>query len=456
LMGKQPNRFINKMNRPIDLLGTSFDCQCGRHHQVPTKKLFYGKDALENLPAFAESVSDKQSYLVLADKRTYGVIGRLVEDGLKKSGANVQQLIVPDPDGESPVTDDKTRDFLLEKAPAADLYIAVGSGVMNDLGKWLAYLRKKPYISVATAASMNGYASANVSATIDGLKVLFHAEACQAVFAIPEIIEQAPFELTTSGLGDVLAKPVSSADWRLNQFLFDEYYCQFSVDLLKELEPVYLENPQNINAKDPDAIKALFEALFFSSVAMTITGTSSPASGGEHLISHTIDMLAGRDGGHHDLHGRQVGVGSIFAAALYERVLSIDKPDFGNISSQINHDFWGSLSPVIEKEYLKKIPKLKLAAEKLSIPENWDALRSILIQNLIPAAKLKNCLKTAGAAHRFNDIRYNNREMEKDFFLAVLKNAHQMRERFTILDLAAMTGVMPAQVDQLVAEWITN
>ncbi len=444
------------MNKPIDLLGTSFDCQCGRHHQVPTKHLFYEKDALSKLPEFVKSVADSQTFLVLADQRTYEVVGRLVEEGLEKSGADVQHLIVPDRDFEPPVTNEKTRDFLLENAPTVDLYIAVGSGVMNDLGKWLAYLKKKPYVSVATAASMNGYASANVSATMDGLKVLFHAEACQAVFAIPEVIEQAPFELTTSGLGDVLAKPVSSADWLLNQFLFDEYYCQFSVDLLKELEPVYLENPQKINAKDPDAIEALFSALFFSSVAMTITGTSSPASGGEHLISHTIDMLAGRDGGHHDYHGRQVGVASIFAAALYERVLSVDKPEFGKLSNQINHDFWGSLSPVIEKEYQKKIPKLELATEKLSNPENWNALRSILKQNLMPAAKLKNCLKTAGAAHRIRDIRYNNQEMEKDFFLSILKNAHQMRERFTILDLAALLGIMPAQMDQLVSEWILN
>ena len=444
------------MNKPIDLLGTSFDCQCGRHHQVPTKNLFYEKDALLHLPAFVKSVAHSQTFLVLADKRTYEVVGRQVEDGLKKNGADAHSLVVPDLDGESPVTDDKTKDFLLAHAPNADLYIAVGSGVMNDLGKWLAYLRKKPYVSVATAASMNGYASANVSATIDGLKVLFHAEACQAVFALPEIIEQAPFELTTSGLGDVLAKPVSSADWRLNQFLFDEYYCQFSVDLLKELEPVYLDNPQKISARDPDAIEALFQALFFSSIAMTITGTSSPASGGEHLISHTVDMLAGRDGGHHDYHGRQVGVASIFAAALYEKVLSVDQPEFGKLSNQINRDFWGSLSPVIEKEYQKKIPKLQLAAAKLSKPENWNALRSILKHNLIPAAKLKNCLKAAGAAHRIRDIRYNNQAIETDFFLSVLKNAHQMRERFTILDLAALLGIMPAQLDQLVSEWILD
>ncbi len=73
------------MNKPIDLLGTSFDCQCGRHHQVPTKHLFYEKDALSHLPAFVKSVADSQTFLVLADQRTYEVVGHLVEDGLKKT-----------------------------------------------------------------------------------------------------------------------------------------------------------------------------------------------------------------------------------------------------------------------------------------------------------------------------------------------------------------------------------
>ncbi|MBU2514974.1 sn-glycerol-1-phosphate dehydrogenase [bacterium] len=444
------------MKKPIELLGTSFDCLCGRHHEVPTKRLFYGSDALEHLPGFLNSIAEKQTYLILADQRTWKVAGSRVERNLKKTGATVQYLIIPDRGGDSPVTDDKTRDFLLENAPAADLYIAVGSGVINDLGKWIAYLKEKPYVSVATAASMNGYASANVSAAINGLKVLFHARACQAVFAVPEIIEQAPYVLTTSGLGDVLAKPVSSADWKLNQFLFDEYYCQFSVDLLKDLEPIYLNNPHQIKERDPSAMEALFKALFFSSVAMTITGTSSPASGGEHLISHTIDMLADRDGAKHDFHGRQVGVGSIFTAALYEKVFNIDKPDFEMIPGGINHDFWGSLAPVIEKEYQKKIPKLELAIEKLSDLKNWNDLRSILKQNLMPAAKLKKCLKTAGAAHRIKDIRYNNQNMETGFFLSILKNANQMRERFTILDLAILLGVVPDQLDQLVSDWILD
>ena len=438
-----------------NLLGTSFNCKCGKQHIVPTKHMFYEDNAFDSLLDTAKSITDGSNYLILADTRTFEAAGRIVEEKLKIGTAEVSHFIVPDNDGESPAADAGTKDLILDLAPPADLYIAVGSGVINDLVKWVAFLQNKPYITVATAASMNGYASANVAATVDGLKVLFHANACQAVFAVPEIIINAPFELTTSGLGDVLAKSVSSADWRLNKFLFNDYYCQFSVDLLKKLEPVYLDNPEKIKEKNPTAFKALFEALFLSSIAMTITGTSSPASGGEHLISHTIDMTADRDGRKHDFHGRQVGVSSILTAALYEKVMTIDKPTFIDMPNTINSEFWGSLSPVVEKEYSKKIPKFTQAAKFLTQPKNWDSLKALIKPDLVPAAKLKNCLMQAGGGHRFKDIRDNNLPLEKDKFLSIVRHANQMRERFTILDLVLMVGITSEEIEQLVEKWVT-
>lgn len=436
------------------LLGTTFACDCGRQHTVPTRALYYSSDAFDHLLPTIEATPGVESCLLIADSRTYDAAGQLVTEKLRHGRVGVEHYLVPDCEGESPVADDRTKDLILARAPLADLYIAVGSGVINDLVKWMAFLRRKPYICVATAASMNGYASANVAATIAGLKVLFHAEPCLATFSTPEILRDAPSKLTASGLGDVLAKTVSSADWRLNHFLFNDYYCQFSVDLLKDLEPVYLNNPAGIRAKDPAAMQALFEALFFSSVAMTITGTSSPASGGEHLISHSLDMLAARDGGNHDLHGRQVGIASILMAALYEKVLAIDCPVFGEAPRQVDKHFWGSLTPVVAKEYEKKLPRYQAVADTLSRPGTWGRLQVLLRTNMVSAAKLKNCLAEAGAAHRMCDIDHFGAPLTRDRLLAVVRNANQMRERFTILDLALLLGLIPDALDDLVDEWL--
>ena len=438
------------------LLGATFACDCGKTHSVPTAHFLYDEHSFDRLAELVQEYGSGGACLIIADTRTYEVAGKDVEDMLCRHNLKTDCFIVPDVNGESPVANDATKDMLLQQASPTDLYLAVGSGVINDLVKWVAYLRKKPYITIPTAASMNGYGSANVAATIDGLKVLFHAEAPKAVVVKPEIIISAPDELTASGLGDVLAKPVSSADWKLNQFLFGEYYCQYSVDLLKELEPVYLNNPEKIKNKDPEGFRALFEALFYSSIAMTITGTSSPASGGEHLISHTLDILAGRDGLQHDLHGLQVGVGSILTAALYERIMSIATPLFRQVPSSVNQDFWGTLTPIVTKEYTQKLPKLDRTVEMLSQHGMWNKLKETLQPMLCPAEKLKNCLRKAGAAHLYRDIRYNKEPLTKSMFLEAITNANQMRARFTVLDLAWLMGIIPDELDMLVEKWTSS
>lgn len=438
-----------------ELLGSSFDCSCGKQHLVPTEEFIYGDNSFASLTGLIEKYSPDKRCQIIADHRTYKVAGKEVESLCEAGNIRCGRFIVPDSDGESPVVDDHTRDLILNQVEDTPLFIALGSGVINDLVKWVAFLRNKPYIVIATAASMNGYGSANVAATIDGLKVLFHAAPPKAVIARPEILLGAPYELTGAGLGDVLAKPVSSADWRMNLFLFEDYYCQFSIDLLKDLEPVYLKNPQKIKNRDPDGFKALFMALFYSSVAMTITGTSSPASGGEHLISHTLDMLAVRDDGSHDLHGRQVGVSSILMAALYEKLLAIEQPQFRDPPTHVDESFWGTLTPVVEKEYQQKLPKMSQAVAILKEADNWEALRASIEPHLISARELKNCLQKAEAAHRYSDLLYNKVAIDKDFLVAVVNRANQMRSRFTVLDIAVLLGVVPEETEGLVHTYLS-
>jgi glycerol-1-phosphate dehydrogenase [NAD(P)+] len=438
-----------------DLLGKTFQCECGREHTVPTEHFHYVSGAAEFLTTTVGQYVSEPAYVILADERTYEVAGRLVASHLKSADALVRTFIVPDKDGHSPVTDTNTRDYILREAPSASAYIAAGSGVINDLTKWIAFEKQKPFFSFATAASMNGYASANVAASINGLKVLYHGSPAKGVFAIPGIIENAPFELTTSGLGDALAKPVSSADWKLNQVLFDEYYCQFSVDLLDSLVAQLLESSARIADRQPQAIRTLFETLFYSGVAMTIVGTSVPASGGEHLISHTIDMTSAVHGKGHDYHGRQVGVGTILTTALYEWVLSVESPDFQIPGQGIAGEFWGPLSDVVGKEFKKKGPKYELAVQKLSQPGAWDDLRTALSDFLVPPRRIKDCLKQAGGAHRVSDLRVDGQAIPFDQFLDVFRYAYQMRERFTILDLCVLLGITDTQMREIMAQWAT-
>jgi glycerol dehydrogenase-like iron-containing ADH family enzyme len=296
---------------------------------------------------------------VLADGRTRSVAGDAAADILRRAGWQVDLIIVPDPPGGTPVCDDRTRDALAVRLLEPQLILAVGSGVINDLGKWLAAECAIPYVALATAASMTGYASANVAPAVRGVKTLVRGRPPAAILSTPAILRSAPYEMTAAGLGDAVAKIVSSTDWRLNNFLFGDEYLPDVVGLAAAVEPLYLDRPEALRALEPSALEALFAALNLIGVSQTMARTSAPASGGEHLISHALDMISSLDGRPHDLHGRQVGVGTILAAELYSRALAIESPHFVAAPERIDEPFWGRLAGAVAVCYAEKQARLR-------------------------------------------------------------------------------------------------
>ena len=185
---------------------------------------------------------------------------------------------------------------------------------------------------------------------------------------------------------------------------------------------------------------------------MTMAGTSAPASGGEHMISHVLDMTAATHGVPHDYHGRQVGLGTIFACALYERVLALDAPRFQLRAEPTDEAYWQSLTTVVEEEHALKRRKAERAVQRLQQESAlWDRLRAALAPMTRPAAAIKQCLRAAGAAHRLDDI-----GCTRDRFLAAAHHAHQMRERYTIIDLARAVGVLPKAAEEIIDQYLMD
>ena len=436
---------------PEELLNKTFNCECGRTHSVPTRKLIYSEDALVHLPHMLGSLVDGRRIVLVADQRTFDIAGRHAREVLEETGWSVHQIIVPDAGHGSPVCDDTTHNWLNEKFPPADIALAVGSGVINDLTKWSAFEHDLPYAVFATAATMNGYTAANVAPTIKGVKTLFSALPPLAVFAVPSVIINAPFELTVSGLGDVIAKPVSTADWLFNHIFCGEYFCRYCSEIINSLEVYYFNRPQDIKTRQPATIEALFNALLYSGIAMTIIGTSAPASGGEHLFSHTLDMMSAIDGVAHDLHGRQVGIGTLFSAAIYERIFQIETPERLSFPPDIDSTFWGPLAKNIRPQYQQKKPMLKTICEKLTDIGTWQTFISAARQQVRSPDEIKSCLKTAGAAHTFADIGCTRKRL-----LDAVLHMHEIRKRPTIIDLAWILGILPGSANEIIDKWLTS
>ncbi|HUT60561.1 MAG TPA: iron-containing alcohol dehydrogenase, partial [Phycisphaerae bacterium] len=204
-----------------NLVGRTVSCECGRTHRIDPREALYGDDAIERMPDLCARHCGGRRACILFDVRTRAAAGAEVGGVLRAAGWQVQEVLLEDrPGGGSPVTDEQTKDALNARMDQPGLIVSVGAGVISDLGKWIAFERDLPAVTFGTAASMNGYAAANISTAVEGVKVVVRARPPAAVASSPAVLRSAPYELTASGLGDVLAKSVSSADWRMNHVLF--------------------------------------------------------------------------------------------------------------------------------------------------------------------------------------------------------------------------------------------
>lgn len=414
--------------------------------------MIYAPDAVAQLPDVAAAWTVGRRAVVLMDARTRAVAGTAATAALRDRGWDVSEIVAPDTSAAGPVCDDETFAWLRPQMEGVDIVIPVGSGVLSDLGKWTAFDLDVPYVAFGTAASMNGYASANVAATVKGVKTLIRARAPRVVLSDPDVIRDAPYEMTAAGLGDILAKSVSSADWRMNHVLFGDYFCARSVSLIAEIEPLYLDHPDDVRQRKPEALEALFHALLLTGVAMTMAETSAPASGGEHLVSHTLDMMSSLDGVPHDLHGRQVGVGTVLASALYRRIIGLESPDFSRaeavVTQDIDGEFWGRLSGEVASHYAQKMARMREAVGILSRGNAWDRLREEMTSYVRPPEQIRDCLKQADAAYRAQDI-----GCSRERLLQAVEHAHEIRSRFTIIDLARLVGLLPRSAAEIVEAW---
>jgi glycerol-1-phosphate dehydrogenase [NAD(P)+] len=437
-----------------NLLGTRFACDCGREHDLPVRRFVYEAGAIEQLGEIV-SEADAGRVTVVADTRTWAVAGEKACNVLREAGIETEEILVTDPEGGGPVCDEVTCAELIDRLRGARpaMVVAAGSGVINDLCKWSSFELGVPYAVVATAASMNGYAAANVAARVAGVKVLVEARPPVAVVAEPDVITGAPREMTTAGFGDTIAKYQSGADWLMNHLLLDEYYCAFCAGIVNDLEPLYLERPEDIAEGKRRAVGGLFEALFWSGVAMTVVGTSAPASGGEHLLSHTLDMVADARGAHHDLHGRQVGVGTIVSAALYERVLALESPEVGGLPEGIDPEYWGhpGLVEAVGQQYTAKRASVDRVRKALAAKDTWDLLRARLAEATKRPGTVRDWLRRAGGAVTPGDV-----GCSREALRAAMLHMHEMRRRLTIVDLAWMVGVLPAAADEIIDAWLTS
>jgi len=330
----------------------------------------------------------------------------------------------------------------------ADGAVAVGSGTINDLVKRAAHLNEQPYVVLGTAASMNGYASGIAAILNDGLKTTVPAKPPRAIVLDTDILSKAPPRLTQAGLGDLMSKPVSDSDWWLAHAVEGTGYSELPSKIVDHAVHKAIGAASGLAAGDPQAPGALGTALVLRGVAMVVAGSSSPASGGEHLISHLWDMENLSQGRETRLHGAQVGVATCITAALYQCLLGLERPEFTEppawpvVEARIREEH-GTLAEVILEPARRK--HARAGARVAHLRDHWSEIRAGLSARGLPSpGTIRKALSAAGAPNRLRDLSEERKNAARVFRLA-----RDIRDRVTVLDIGFELGVLPGRIDEL-------
>lgn len=428
-------------------------CSCGKKHEAAVEEVVTGSGAVAKLPEFVEKYGAKRPFL-LADVNTWTAAGERIGDVLDAAGIEYSKYVFPQTSLEP--DEAAVGAAVMHFDSRCDLVIGVGSGVINDIGKILSKITGKHYIIVATAPSMDGYASATSSMSMDGVKVSLNSRCADVIIGDTDILKNAPMHMLRSGIGDMLAKYVSIAEWRIAHLITGEYYCEAVAELIRGALKKCVDGAEGLLRREPAAVEAVFEGLVIGGIAMAYAGVSRPASGVEHYFSHVWDMRGLEFGTPVDLHGIQCAVGTLTAVRLYAKLAQM-KPDraraeayvqtfsYGDWCAQLRVFLGSSAETMIALEEKEgKYDKKAHGARFAVIEENWDTIMRILEEELPSPAQLQTLLETIGLPTDAQTLGVDREALQLTF-----RATKDIRDKYVLSRLAWDLGVLDTLCETL-------
>ena len=299
------------------LLGIE-SCRCGRSHPCPIKHVIIRRGAIDALPEITEKYNN---ILLVADENTYRAAGERV---IKSIGDKIKGRVVFDGTRVLVPNEDAIERILASVTENTDLILGVGSGVINDLCKHTSFTSGLPYHIVATAPSMDGYASKGAALILGGMKVTLNADTPEAIIADTDVLKDAPMDMIIAGYGDIIGKYSCLSDWKLSALVNGEYLCETVLNATYEEVEKTRGLARYIRTRDPEAIGTLMGALVSVGILMAYVGNSRPASGSEHHLSHYFEIVGIVKNEPYLPHGIDVFYSAAETARLREELLATD------------------------------------------------------------------------------------------------------------------------------------
>lgn len=403
------------------LLGV--DCSCGKTHHCDIEYVYIERGAISRLTKLCEQ---KEKILIVADENTYSAAGEKVENvlsdkALKKVIFSGKTVLIPDENAIKRVRED---------LDDVDLILGIGSGVIQDLCKYVSFFAKIPYMIVATAPSMDGYASDGAAMILNGMKETVKAGLPRAIIADTEVLKDAPMEMIKAGYGDIIGKFSALCDWKLSVAVNDEYFCQYIYDTTYQMIKNTLNTAKGLLQHDEESIKALMEALTIVGIMMSFAGSSRPASGSEHHLSHFFEIVGIVNDEPYFSHGIDVAYSTVITAQIKEKVLKTEFPDVlyrpsrSDYTEKINQIYKSVANGCIALQ--DKVGNY--SADRLSIYKHKEEEIRKILSDTPSAEEIKNMLSLAELdMEEFYDM-YGSQKIND-----AIMYAKDLKDRYSVL-----------------------
>lgn len=441
------------------LMAEPFMCSCGKEHSaLPIREVIVKPGALQETVSVMNRLNLGKRGLVIADLNTYDVAGKQVVERLRGAGYTIdlslfqtRNVIHPDEYAIGKV--------IFDLEPGTNFLLVVGSGCLTDITRVVGSRTGLPFVSVATAASMDGYASVVAAMLVNGIKKTIYSGPPVAIIADVDVIRKAPYPMTAAGFGDLIGKLNSRVDWQLARMIVGEFFCPEIMALVDDTVNSCIKQAAQIRTQSPEAIATLTEGLILAGIGMLAVGNSRPAAGAEHHLSHYWEMKSVLEHRPEHFHGKKVGVGTAVIAKFYERFLARDpaKVDLADIKRRkLTVEQW---EEVIRQRFGAAADGV-IALKKPTLL-SWDDQQKMIakiqacwkdIQALRPQVPTYDQVvaiqKEAGAAYLPEEV-----NVDREYLHETILYCKEARVQYTVLGAADALGWLEEIAEEVVSDY---
>lgn len=393
---------LNKMLSDLE------NCPCGKKHTFATKLVDISSGLVDRAGKVLADAGFPKKILLVADENTLGASAGLIES-LNAEGFETKKLIFKDMKYARVETVREVEGLCHD----VDAVLAVGSGSIGDICRVASFETKKRFAIFATAPSMDGFASDSAPIIENNFKNSWYVEQPEIILADTKILAAAPIELKAAGFGDIIAKYIGIVDWKISNVLTGEYYCDAIADITMKAIETVVAMSDRLMGNDEEAAAQVMEGLVLSGLAMKLAGTSRPASGAEHVVSHFWECRKLLEGLWPEFHGKKVGVATVLVNRIY-RNLATRLESIDPIADPTN---WDEVKAVFGEKMVDEMMKVNTPTitDKIDcaiFAEKWPEIRKIILDILPTDEEMVRMMTVAGAAILPEEVHVNDELLE--------------------------------------------